>query len=111
MQPPGCWIGQLHEDSFLRRVKGYTVDRRVSYKRDAPTNILSLNIPMEAAANKDQVEEYQVPPPWAKYLYSPVSDFGKTLADKDLFGYTAPPPPPQRRSTCAFSHVLKALLR
>jgi hypothetical protein len=33
---------------------------RVSYKRDAPTNILSLNIPMDAAANKDQVEEYQV---------------------------------------------------
>ena len=32
----------------------------MSYKRDAPTNIFSLNIPMEAAANKDQVEEYQV---------------------------------------------------
>ena len=33
---------------------------RVSYKRDAPTNVLALNIPMEAAANKSEVEEYQV---------------------------------------------------
>lgn len=33
---------------------------RVSYKRDAPTNVLSLNVPLDAAANKDAVEEYQV---------------------------------------------------
>ena len=36
---------------------------RVSYKRDAPTNVLALNIPMEAAANKSEVEEYQVTRP------------------------------------------------
>lgn len=33
---------------------------RVSYKRDAPTNILSLNIPIEAAANKEEVDQYKV---------------------------------------------------
>jgi len=52
---------------------------RVSYKRDAPTNILSLNIPMEAAANKDQVEEYQVPP-------SPAQDLSRIFRIKGVLG-------------------------
>lgn len=33
---------------------------RVSYKRDAPTNLLSLNIPIEAAANQEEVDQYKV---------------------------------------------------
>lgn len=33
---------------------------RVSYKCDAPSNILSLNIPIEAAANQEEVDQYKV---------------------------------------------------
>lgn len=33
---------------------------RVSYKQDAPTNILSVNIPVEAADNQEEVELYKV---------------------------------------------------
>ena len=37
-----------------------TESGRVSYKNDAPTNILSLNIPVDAAANKREVDQYKV---------------------------------------------------
>ena len=33
---------------------------RISYKQDAPTNILSINIPVEAADNQEEVDLYKV---------------------------------------------------
>ena len=33
---------------------------RVSYKQDAATNILSINIPVEAADNQEEVDLYKV---------------------------------------------------
>ncbi len=35
---------------------------RVSYKHDGPTNILSINIPVEAADNQEEVDLYKVLP-------------------------------------------------
>lgn len=63
----GTRLGQTSEPSMSATAFEFGIETkvqcvesgRVSYKRDAPTNILSLNIPMDAAANKKQVDQYK----------------------------------------------------
>lgn len=64
---------------------------RVSYKRDAPTNILSLNIPVEAAANLDEVEEYQVTLCHIALCYIMFTfAFARDSAEKDTLMHVTP---------------------
>ena len=42
---------------------------RVSYKRDAGSNVLSLTIPMSAAVNQNDVEEYKVSHVYVPYQF------------------------------------------
>ena len=49
----------VFEFSAITRIQCHE-SGRVNYKRDAATNLLSLNIPMSHATNKNDVELYEV---------------------------------------------------